>query len=441
MSNPFAVIGPKRGSAWPPRPTAPKTIQESGLTTDLVTQLTLKTLYFFGELSGSDLAKRMGLIFSVIEPSLDFLKAQRHCEVIGGAILGGSSYRYRITTEGRVTATLYLQHNQYVGPAPVPLAQYKAYLGNLQASGPIRVTRPEVARAYSHLVLSDSVIDEIGPAVNGRHSIFIYGPPGNGKTAIARGIRQLLDGPMAIPYAIEVEGSIIRVFDPVNHQEQTVEADDGLAVTSTLDGRWVMCRRPMLAAGGELTLEALDLNYDPKLGYYRAPVQLAANGGLLVIDDFGRQHCAPSDLLNRWMVPLENGIDYLTLQSGLKFEVPFLVFIAFATNINPAQLVDEAFLRRVQYKVFAASPSREQYLEIFERSCRERNLTYTPAVAEYLLDSYYPLHAIAPRGCHPRDLINQALLLADYRGESRALTIDLIEAACTGYFVSSRMQL
>jgi predicted ATPase with chaperone activity len=420
---------------------APVTLEESGLSLDLVTQLALKTLYFSGELSGTDLARRLGLTFGVIEPALDFLKAQRHCEIVGGAFIGGSSYRYRITNEGRSVAGLYLQQSQYVGVAPVPLAQYTKYMVESRDRGMTRVTREDVRRGLSHLVLEQGVLDEIGPAINGGQSIFIYGPPGNGKTRIATALRDLFAGDVEIPHAIEVQGTIIRVFDSINHEERPA-ADLGPAEvrsTETKDRRWVTCRRPMVIAGGELTLEALDLSYDARLGYYRAPLQLLANGGMLLVDDFGRQRCAPRDLLNRWMVPLESGIDHLTLQSGAAFEMPFHVLVAFATNIRPSELVDEAFLRRVRYKVFAASPSVEGFLKIFENCCHERDIEFDRGMVEQLLNGYFQTHGVERRGCQPRDLINQALLLAEYRNEPRKLTIELLEGACEAYFVEDRV--
>jgi len=416
---------------------APTTLEEAGLSLDMVTQLALKTLYFTGELSGAGLAKRLGLAFGVVAPALEFLKVQRHCEIVGGAIVGGSSYRYRITNEGRTMAGLYLQQSQYVGVAPVPLAQYRDYMAHCRRAGGVSISREAVHRGLSRLVLSEVVLDEIGPALNGGQSIFIYGPPGNGKTTIAHALRDLLTGDVAVPHALEVEGSIIRVYDPVNHEQRPLPDDDQLSVDAPAkkDYRWATCRRPMVKAGGEMTLQSLDLSYDPRLGYYRAPLQLVANGGMLLIDDFGRQRCAPRDLLNRWMVPLENGVDYLTLQSGTTFEVPFQVFVAFATNIRPSELVDEAFLRRVRYKVYAESPSKEDFIRIFENCCRERDVAFDRAIVERLLEGYFRRHDVARRGCQPRDLINQALLLATYRGEPRALTLDLLEAACTAYFV------
>jgi predicted ATPase with chaperone activity len=415
---------------------APATLQEAGLSLDLVTQLALKTLFFAGELSGADLAKRLGVPFGVVEPALEFLKVQRRCEIVGSAIAGGPSYRYRITTEGRSVAALFLQQSQYVGVAPVPLAQYQKYMSSRRRAVTDAVTRDDVHRGFSHLVVGEAVLDEIGPALNSGQSIFIYGPPGNGKTVIAQALRGLLTGDIEIPHALEVEGNIIRVFDPVNHEERPELTEDSLIESiSKKDSRWATCRRPMVQTGGELTLESLDLAFDPRLGYYHAPLQLIANGGILLVDDFGRQRCAPRDLLNRWMVPLESGVDHLTLQSGVTFEVPFMVFVAFATNIKPSELVDEAFLRRVRYKVFAKGPSVDEFIRISENYCRERAVPFDRAVIEQLLNGYFHNHGVVRRACHPRDLINQALLLASYRNEPRELTLELLESACAAYFV------
>jgi predicted ATPase with chaperone activity len=419
---------------------APTTYQEAGLSPDLLMRLTLKMLHSAGELTGNDLAKRLGVLFAVLEPSLEFLKLQRHCEVVGGMMVGGASYRYRITTEGRAVTQQLLKQDQYVGPVPVPLAQYTSYMRTMHANTRSRVNRDVVRDAFSELVLSDKMLDEIGTAARGGRSIFIYGPPGNGKTVIAEGLQRLLYGDVAIPYAIEVEGIIIRVYDPVNHtiadDPDLFESEDKLTIEpAPVDGRWALCRRPIVKVGGELMLESLDLTYEPRLGYYRAPVQMIANGGVLIVDDFGRQRCSPADLLNRWMVPLENNVDFLTLQSGQKFEIPFTTFVAFATNVRPSDLVDEAFLRRVPFKVYAENPTREQFVTIFDSHVVRRHVSADPGLAEYLLDSFYRTHTITPRACHPRDLINQAILLADYRGVTRHLTQELLKTACANYFL------
>jgi predicted ATPase with chaperone activity len=422
----------------PVAPVAPRTLADAQLSPDLVTQLVLKTLHLSGELSGTELAKRLGLPFFAIEPVLATIKQHHHCEVFGGA-LGSLSYRYRITDAGRARAMLFMEHNHYVGFAPVPLDQYQAYMRTFKAAQRGHIGRDAVKKAFSHLVISSRVMDQLGPAINAGHSMFVYGPPGNGKTVISQAIHNLLDGEIYIPHALEVEGSIIRFFDPVNH-EPVPEASQGESLDNSddYDRRWIRCRRPMVMVGGELSLDQLELSYSPTMGFYRAPVQAVANGGVLVIDDFGRQTCSPRDLLNRWIVPLESRVDFLTLQTGQKFDFPFMTLIVFATNIKPQDLVDEAFLRRIQYKIFAESPTREEFFEIFQGVCRDKQIEYRPDVIEKLLVDYYRPRQIQLRGCQPRDLVNQAISLAEYLGKPAELTTEILQAACASYFVDDR---
>ena len=415
---------------------APRSLEETGLRLDLVMQLLIKTLHFAGELSGVELAERLGLTFPVIEPAIDVIKAQHLCEIVGGSNVGPPSYRYRITTLGRDRAMTFLASNKYVGQAPVPIRQYRAYMDAFKDAAPIQASRPQVRQAFSHLVLTQKVLDQLGPAVNAGHSLFVYGPPGNGKTVVSQAIRNLLTGEIRIPHALDVDGQIIQVFDPVNHEPIPEDpVGEGLDAEHQMDGRWARCKRPLVTVGGELVLESLELGYNAVAGFYRAPLQLVANGGVLVIDDFGRQRCSPHALLNRWIVPLENRIDHLTLQSGQKVEVPFLVLPVFATNLKPADLVDEAFLRRIHYKVLVESPTEDDFRQIFENVCHERGLIYDRAMPDHLLQNVYPKRRIELRGCHPRDLIDQALSLAKYLDEPRRLTADLLERACDGYFV------
>jgi predicted ATPase with chaperone activity len=423
-------------------PPAPLTHEEAGLSLDLLIQLALKTLHFSGEMTGGQLGRRLGVTFSVVEPALQFLKTQRQVEIAGGTMVGRASYRYRITDAGRARAALFLETNQYVGVAPVPFEQYQRYMLDFQKKALRSATRERVREAFNHLVISQRVLDQLGPAINAGHSMFVYGPPGNGKTVISQAVRKLLGGAIAIPHAIEVEGAIIRIFDPVNHEPIGTPGDDGddqgLDLGEREDRRWILCKRPMVMVGGELTLEALELNYNQTTGFYRAPVQTIANGGVLVIDDFGRQQCAPRDLLNRWIVPLESRVDFLTLQSGQKVELPFMVLVIFATNIKPAELVDEAFLRRIHYKVFAESPTAAEFAQIFENCCRDRGVAFDRGLVDHLLQSYFRPRKLAVRGCHPRDLIDQALSLAEYRAEPRRLTPELLDAACASYFVDEQ---
>ena len=419
-----------------PHPPAPTTLQEAGLSLDLVLQLVLKTLHFVGELSGVEIANRLGVKFSVIDPALNMLKQQHQVEVSSGSMIGGPSYRYRITDAGRVRAQLFLESNHYVGAAPVPLEQYTRYMYEYKKKAPHTATRERVRQAFSHLVISDRVMDQLGPAINAGHSMFVYGPPGNGKTVISQAIQKLLDGDLHVPHALEIEGEIVRVFDPVVHEELPQgEAPAGLDRGPDVDRRWVRCRRPMVMVGGELTLESLELSYNSTSGFYKAPVQALANGGVLVIDDFGRQRVAPRDLLNRWIVPLESRVDYLTLNSGQKLELPFMTLVAFATNIRPQELVDEAFLRRIHYKVLCESPTHEDYIVIFRNYCHTKGVAFKRDLVEDLLENYYKPRHLSLRGCHPRDLIEQSLSLAEYLGDPQELTPQLVRAACDSYFV------
>ena len=419
-----------------PYPTAPKTLAEAGLSQDFVSNLILKQLHVGSESTGLQIARRLGVEYSVCEPSLDFIKRLHLVEISGGLALGGPSFSYRITDEGRRRALLLFEQSQYVGVAPVPLTQYADYMDRYGRARHSIISRARVRQAFSHLVLSSKVLDQLGPAVAAGHSLFIYGPPGNGKTVIAQAIRNLLDGEIYVPHALEVDGQVITLFDPVNHEPVAMpDTGSGLISADRHDGRWVCCKRPLVTVGGELTLTDLDLTYSSVMGLYTSPVHLRANGGVLVVDDFGRQQCPVRELLNRWIVPLESRVDYLTLQTGQKFQVPFNLLVVFATNLRPADLVDEAFLRRIHYKVRAENPTTEEFVRIFSDCCMAQGLKPDTTLALELIEKYLSPRGIAPRGCHPRDLIEYALAHAEYRDEPRGLTYTLLEAACENYFV------
>jgi hypothetical protein len=419
-------------------PAAPETLQETGVGMDMVLQLVTKTLHFAGELTGTDLSARLGVGFHVIEPALGLLKRERQCEISGGTTLGPPSYGYRLTDAGRSRAALFLEQNQYVGHLPVPLDAYVAHLRQHGRDASLSITKEAVRKAFAHLVLNERVLDQLGPALAARHSLFIYGPPGNGKTVISQAIGNLLTGEIAVPHAIAVDGHIIRLFDPVIHQPIPADTKENGLMGRSEDNRWVRCRRPLVTVGGELTLDALELGYSSDMGFYHAPLQALANGGVLVIDDFGRQHASPRDLLNRWIVPLETRVDYLTLQTGQKFQMPFEVLIVFATNLRPAELVDEAFLRRIQYKVFAQSPTIDEFIRIFENCCRDRQIAFDDTLVHAFIEKELRSRNVLLRGCQPRDLIDHAIALAGYLGQPQALTEDLLAAASASYFVDDR---
>jgi predicted ATPase with chaperone activity len=423
---------PQPGTSRPPSfvPPVPKTVQETGLNLASLTDLAIKIMYFEGNITGYELAERMRLPFTgVVEKVLDFLKREKLCEVKGAGGYGEAAYQYAIAEKGRAVAREVLDRSQYAGPAPVTL---QAYVDSVQRQplGNVTVHQRKMRQALSHLVISEETFAQVGPAVNSGRSLFLFGHPGNGKTAIAEAIgRMILGEAMFIPYAIEVGGQIIRVFDNVNHVE--IEAGN----EQNHDPRWSYVQRPVIITGGELTLETLDLVYDDNSRFYEAPFQVKANGGMLLIDDFGRQQARPRDLLNRWIVPLEKRVDYLTLHTGRKIEIPFDVLIVFSTNLAPRDLVDEAFLRRIRHKIEIGDPSWDEYREIFKRVCQSRGVSYDDRGLAYLIQEHYLKPNRPRRACHPRDLVDQLVDTARYLNVPPTLSRDLIDRACDAYFV------
>lgn len=428
---------------WPLEPTS---IEESGLSMGFLTDLVLKTVYFSGTITAQQLTEVLKLPFlNVIDKVLEFLKMEEFVDIIGAqGGFGERSFQYVIASKGRLKVAEVLDRSQYAGPAPVPLSDYIAMVQR-QSIGDMVVSAERVRAAFSHIVISDAMLDHVGPAVNSARSLFLYGPPGNGKTTIAEGISNMLEGLILVPYAVEVDGQIIKVFDPLNHkpvaQPRTHEHEQGGAFGNANgppalpDRRWVLCKRPEVVVGGELILEQLELIFDPIVKIYEAPYQMKANGGLFLIDDFGRQKCRPQDLLNRWIVPLERKEDYLALQTGKKIQIPFDVLIVFSTNLSPKDLVDDAFLRRIRHKIEVPNPTPDEYREIFRRVCKAKRIPYSDDGLRYLIHEHYFKTSRDLRACHPRDLCDQILDEAKYRSVSPMLTKELLDRACEAYFV------
>jgi predicted ATPase with chaperone activity len=418
------------------RPEAPRTVKDTGLNIGFLTDLALKILYYESNLSGRDLATRMCLPFAgVVGEALEFLKRERLCEVRGaGSSMGGFSeatYEYVLTSRGRDMAREALERSEYAGAAPVPLAMYNESITK-QGLKEVQVHQRNLRQALAHLVLNEHTFEQIGPAVNSGRSIFLFGNPGNGKTSIAEAVGSLLmEGDIYMPYAVEVEGQVIKVFDNVNH----VAVEQSTKARRSLDPRWVRVRRPFIVVGGELTLEGLDLVYDFNNKYYEAPFQMKANGGIFLIDDFGRQQVRPRDLLNRWIVPLEKRIDFLTLHTGRKIEIPFEVLIVFSTNLAPKDLVDEAFLRRIRHKIEVDNPSWDGYREIFKRVCGGKDIEWNDRALAYLIQEHYIKADREPRACHARDLLDQIIDIANYLNVPPTLSKELIDRAADSYFV------
>jgi predicted ATPase with chaperone activity len=412
----------------------PKSIEDTKLPMGFLADLTLKLIYYKSDMSSIEIAETVALPFvGVMERILDFLKREELLEITGSKGFGERGYQWSISGKGIERAREALDRDQYIGPAPVPLEDYIEMIRR-QTMGEIKVRPKDVQDALSHLVLTGELINRLGPAVNSGRSLFIYGPPGNGKTVIAKSIIRMLKGNILIPYAVIVDGQIIRVHDEMNHRRIERNESSGAAGPNRIDARWVKIRRPEIIVGGELTMMSLDLVYDPISKTYEAPFQMKANNGLFVIDDFGRQAMRPQDLLNRWIVPLELRVDFLTLQTGKKIEIPFDELIVFSTNLDPRDLVDDAFLRRIRHKLLIDFPDEKTFYQILQRECAARNMELLPEAFVYLLQKHYIAAERNLRACHPRDLLEQIMDIATYLGVRPTLSKQLIDAACESYF-------
>ncbi len=407
-------------------PAVPQTVVDTGISRSVLEDLALKILYLRGELPLSALADEMRLGLGVIDELFLRMRQEQLCEVKG---MVAGIHRIVTTSMGKARALELLSLNQYTGPAPVSLQDY-VHRVRSQSVREVDVTPEEVRRAFSHLVLEEEILDQLGTAMVSGTSIFLYGPTGTGKTSIAETFPSIYKDHVLLPYAIEVDGQIIALYDAVAHER--VLAGMG---ADGIDARWVPCRRPRIMAGGEMTIEMLDLQYNPLTKFYTGPLQMKANNGVLIIDDFGRQRIRPEELLNRWIVPLDRKIDFLTLTGGKKFEIPFDLFVVFSTNLSLASLADDAFMRRIHNKIRIDNVSRQQFQVIFAKVCATMNLDYRPAVVERLMDVISKDLKEPLRPCYPRDILLQIKWGARYQGKQPELSDQTIEEACRNYFL------
>ena len=419
------------------RPQPPATVADTGLPEEFITDLLLKVLYVQGARTGQQLVDVVKLPFPFVDGRLLDLQQRRLIEVRGTTGHSRAGYVFDLTGAGRDRGRDALTSSQYVGPAPVPLRQYGEWTMK-QSIRNVKVTRQMVVDGFQKMVLDPKVFEIIGPAINSARSLFLYGGPGNGKTFISETIAEMLGGGLYIPYAIEVDGQILVLYDPVHHHELPEEGlgeDVWIKESEPFDRRFIRIRRPVVITGGELTLDQLDLQYDTYSKMYQAPFQLKANGGVLIIDDFGRQRIPSRDLLNRWIVPLEKRIDFLTLHTGGKFPVPFDTLLILSTNLAPKDLVEEAFMRRIHYKIHVLGPELEQYKEIFRRCSDERGIPYAEWAMPQIYQTFYKRLGIEPRACHPRDILDHFIDIATFLEAENVLTPELLDRACRSYFL------
>lgn len=421
-------------------PPVPRKVEQTGLSDTFLTDLLLKTAYFDGQVfSLREIARKMSLPASVVDELAEQAKTDRLIAVRSSVGYSRLSYIYELTNLGLERAQKALQLSQYTGPAPVPLQAYRMMVAH-QTVRQIEIDTEWIQGALSQLVIGQTLLNQLGPAFNSGRSIFLYGPAGTGKSAVAEALGRALGGEIYVPYAIEVDGQVIRVFDPAVHvaiDEGSLDDDAALDLESAFkhDPRWRQCRRPVVMVGGELTMESLSLEYDPLSKFYECPVHMKAANGVFILDDFGRQQVSPRQLLNRWIVPLERGTDFLDLHTGKKLELPFDQITIFCTNLRPSELVDQAFLRRIRHKIQIQNQTEDEFLEILQRVCRSQGIDYVPQAGAYLVQTYYRKPARAFVGSHPRDLVEQIIDRARFLRHKPTLTVEALDAAAANYFV------
>ena len=435
---------PPRGPLWKGngaeddvvRPRAPETMADLGLSPVFIDDLILKTLYSKGVSSGDELSNAIRLPFWALDEALAGFQRQKLAMIIRstghrrGAV-------FELTGEGRNRAREIFETSPYLGPAPVHIDRYH-YWVRRQSVRRMQIGPERAREALSNLVLDPGIVDVVGPAVNAGRSVFVYGESGNGKSTIAESVVRMFGDWIYIPHAVYADGDVIQLFDPVIHEQKEDGSDDEeepiVFPPPSHDQRFIKVKRPLVIVGGELTLEQLELNYDPHTGCHFAPPQMKANNGVFVIDDLGRQRVPTRELLNRWMIPLDRGVDYLTFKSGRRVPIPFGCLVMFATNLDPAQLVEEAFLRRIPYKIRIGDPTKQEYAEIFRRACVRHSVAFDTRAVDWIFQEFYEGRGMPPRSCHAVDIVSHLVDLSNYMGLRPSLTPELLTRVGQTYF-------
>lgn len=421
-------------------PLVPYKLDQTGLDGIFLIDLLLRIAYFDGGVfTLQNMANRICLPISLVDELTQLAKVDRLIAIRSATGYGAGTHTFELIELGIQRAENSLRQCGYAGPAPVPLSIYTIMVTH-QSVRQIQVDEAWIKHSLGQLVISNKLLEQIGPAFNSGRSIFLYGPAGTGKSSIAESLANSLEGEVYIPYAVEVDGQVLRVFDPSIHipvEEDIPSSRKQIDLEAKLqyDPRWRLCRRPMVMVGGELVLSSLNLEYDSASKFYEAPVHMKAANGVFILDDFGRQLVPPRQLLNRWIVPLERGTDFLELHTGKKFDVPFDQITFFCTNLRPSELVDEAFLRRIRHKILVGYQTEEAFLEILQRVCDTHGIRYDAEVAEYLLETYYRKKQRPLVGSHPRDLMDQIVDRSRFRKTDPKLTPEAIDFAAANYFV------
>jgi hypothetical protein len=412
-------------------PAEPQTIEETKLNRTFLYEHMTRIIYNRGRVTGMELVDEMKLPYQIIDVLLKELRGQEMIDIAGQRGYGDVNYEYVLTPRGNQAAGDAMLKTMYAGPCPVTLDDWIASV-KAQTVKDVVVTRRNIREAFQGLVIDESILNQVGPAVNSASSVMLFGFPGNGKTTIAERITHLMGDDVFIPYTVYADGAVIKLYDSIVHEPAKRE----LAADLEYDRRWIRISRPVVITGGELTLEGLGLVYNAESRIYEAPFQMKANCGIFLIDDFGRQQVRVFDLLNRWIVPLEKRYDFLITMSGKKLQIPFDQLIMFSTNLDPNDLGDDALLRRIKFKFEIIDPTEEQWREIWRIMCRVMKVPYDDKALDYLLAKWYVPDGRPLRMCQPRDILLQAMAIAKYNMETVTLSADLLDAACETYFIS-----